>query len=148
MTTSKGTRAVVDVALLVLGTVGYALAFMQVGIVRVWLGSRGRGWPSVLLSAMVALLANMAILFYVSLASRLGWLRGMTRYQLSVVSHAIVVGLVLIPWMMFGWLVAILVVERHHRNKGVARDDRANGDLPGAAALRAIVRWWRPRGRR
>lgn len=106
---------VVEYALLAAGVVGYAVAFFMVATLRRWLGGRYGGWPRILTNALVALLALLALLFAVSLATRLGLLGRGLRF---VLSYATVVALVAAPWCL---AAALHVWRRRAMRQGERR---------------------------
>jgi hypothetical protein len=116
--------------ILTCGLLGYGLAFFQVATLLRWLGHRGKGWPRILIVALVAMMAILVALYGVALANRLGLLPQPAR---AVISLTIVVVLTVAPW---GLVVAL---ERWRRGGGMGPTGRRGIDAAERARRRAIA---------
>lgn len=92
---------IAGLVILVVGTVGYALAFLILWRFRRWMGARGAGWPRLLLSTLLALMGLLGGLYAASLLMSLGLVPRPARLAVSFANG---IALAVVPWVVVGGL--------------------------------------------
>lgn len=113
--------------ILIVGTAGYPVAFVLVLRLRRWLGDAGSGWIRVTMNGLLWLLAVLAVLFGLSLASHLGLLRGAGRGWAVALSVGTVGAMALAPW---GLVLGLHIWRRRaiRRERERERDAQQGGE--------------------
>jgi hypothetical protein len=89
--------ALVANAIVAAGMVGYVVCLVMLWRFRAWMGDRGQGWPRILLTTLIALVALLAILYLASLYFMVAAEPRMVRL---VWSFANAIALAILPWAL------------------------------------------------